>query len=225
LADDLYLCSTAGGTYSATLPTAVGNAGKVFRFKKNTSDFTAMTIDGDGTETIDGATTTTINTSSETLTIVSDGSNWQIVERKIPAVWTSYTPTISGFSGANAVATGFWMRIGDTIKCRTRLNINGATFTAGDLEMSLPSGLTTATAKLTNTGTHVTNGNAYILDSGTAGIVGTCAVSGNGCIIRALNVGSTYGTFTAFSSTVPMTWASGDQVEALWELPVTGWNA
>lgn len=98
-ADDVYLCSTSGGAYSATLPTAVGNSGKIFRFKKTTSDFTVLTIDGDGTETIDGATTTTLNTQHEELSIISDGTNWHILDRRTPYYNTATLSVLADTSG------------------------------------------------------------------------------------------------------------------------------
>lgn len=64
-----------GGTsYTLTLPTAVGNTGKVFHIKRNSSG--DITIDGAGTETIDGALTFVLGTALEAVSIVSDGSNW-----------------------------------------------------------------------------------------------------------------------------------------------------
>lgn len=38
-----------------------------------------LTIDGDGSETIDGATTKVLNTQYQTATIVSDGTGWLVI--------------------------------------------------------------------------------------------------------------------------------------------------
>jgi hypothetical protein len=39
----------------------------------------ALTIDGNATQTIDGGTTATINKVYESITLISDNTNWQIV--------------------------------------------------------------------------------------------------------------------------------------------------
>lgn len=96
-ADDLILASTAGGTWTLTLYTAVGNNGRVLRVQKTTSDVTKLTIDGNGSETINGSTTTTLCTQYEEIALVSDGSNWLILERRIPSTWVAYTPTVTNF--------------------------------------------------------------------------------------------------------------------------------
>jgi len=46
---------------------------------KNVSATASLTVDPNSTETIDGATTYTLNVQYQSLTIVSDGSNWHII--------------------------------------------------------------------------------------------------------------------------------------------------
>ena len=65
------------GAITVTLPTAVGNTAKL-HFKKMDASGNAVTLDGDGAETIDGAATAAITAQYTTLTIVSDGNNWLI---------------------------------------------------------------------------------------------------------------------------------------------------
>jgi hypothetical protein len=80
-ADGLILCS--GSAFTVTLYTAVGNAGKKLTIKKTDSTVAnIITIDGDGSETIDGSLTKTLNSQYESYTIVSDGSNWHVTEYK-----------------------------------------------------------------------------------------------------------------------------------------------
>lgn len=72
------------GTMTITLPTAVNNTGRIFIFKKTSSSATAITVDGAGSETIDGATThTAMDAQYDTITIISDGANWHIIAQKI----------------------------------------------------------------------------------------------------------------------------------------------
>jgi hypothetical protein len=68
---------TTSGAFTINLPTAVGNTATIII--KKVAGSGALTIDGNGTETIDGGTTATINKVYESITLISDNSNWQIV--------------------------------------------------------------------------------------------------------------------------------------------------
>ena len=85
------LASTSGGAYTITLPTAVGNSGLFYHFKKTTNDLTQLTIDANGSETIDGSLTRVMDVRHEELSIVSDGSNWNILHIYIPFIGVGYT--------------------------------------------------------------------------------------------------------------------------------------
>lgn len=140
--DDVILCDTSGGAWTLTLFAASGNSGKRLIIKKTTSDFTQLTIDPNSTETIDGQTTTTLDTQFETLTIVCDGTNWRIVERFIPRVYTSYTPTTQGF-GTLANQEFYWFRDGQYLEIDCKWT-NGTT-SPSEARIGLPSGLTSIT--------------------------------------------------------------------------------
>lgn len=71
--DDIVLVN---GTYTMTLPTAVGATGKEY-IVKNIGTGT-VTVDGDGVETIDANATVALSP-YEALKIVSDGTEWWIV--------------------------------------------------------------------------------------------------------------------------------------------------
>lgn len=70
---------TGTSTYTITLPTAVGIAGREYTFVKSGASGT-ITIDGNGSETINGTTTKTLTTQYDVLTIISNGSNWLIID-------------------------------------------------------------------------------------------------------------------------------------------------
>ena len=59
-----------------TLPTASGITGRQYTIKLTASG--SCTVDGNGSETIDGATTYSLASQYKYVTIVSDGSNWII---------------------------------------------------------------------------------------------------------------------------------------------------
>lgn len=78
LAEHAYLCNASGGAFTANLPTAVGNAGKEFVFKKTDSSANAITLDPNGSETINGDATVLLENQHETAIVYSDGSGWHI---------------------------------------------------------------------------------------------------------------------------------------------------
>ena len=72
------------GTMTLTLPAAANCTGHEYTFKKTTAAAFAITLDGNASETIDGATTfTAMDAQYDTVTIVSDGSNWHVTAKII----------------------------------------------------------------------------------------------------------------------------------------------
>ncbi len=71
-----YLVECTANSFTITLPTAVGITGTNYRIK-NSGTWT-ITVDANGTQTIDGQLTQTLN-QRDSLTIVSNGANWLIV--------------------------------------------------------------------------------------------------------------------------------------------------
>jgi hypothetical protein len=224
LSDDIILCSSAA--FTVTLPTAVGCTGKVFTIKK--TDVTLaniITIATTSSQTIDGATTTTLNTQYETLTLQSDGANWQVLDRRIPQIKTTFTPTGSWTNGGGSVTyTGQWVRDGKWVNIDFYVSTTGSV-TGTTLTFNLPSGITLDTADLlTGTSARTVLGsgtfndnsaNAYPLiafySSTTAIAVAYHQVSGSDIIRNAL------------SATAPVTIAASDFVELKCRIPVSGW--
>jgi hypothetical protein len=78
--EDLANATTGGITI--TLPAAAtAGTGKVIHIKDRDASATAnpITIEGDGSETIDGSLTFVITVNYQSVTLVSDGSNWMII--------------------------------------------------------------------------------------------------------------------------------------------------
>lgn len=77
--DKIILGNATGGPFTVTLPPAAQYEGKQFIIKKTDASANAVTIDGNGSETIDGALTVALSTQYESRTVVSNGSNWSII--------------------------------------------------------------------------------------------------------------------------------------------------
>ena len=76
--DDVILADAALAPLTITLPTAATMTGRRLEIKKIDSAANAVTIDADGAELIDGATTYVINTQYTSRTVISDGTQWWI---------------------------------------------------------------------------------------------------------------------------------------------------
>jgi hypothetical protein len=74
----LILGTTSGGNVTITLYAASGNSGNIVHVKKLLAA-NSLIIDGNSSETIDGATTQTITAQYTCLTLCCDGSNWHII--------------------------------------------------------------------------------------------------------------------------------------------------
>lgn len=77
--DSVILGNATAGAFTVTLPTAVGIAGRQYIIKKIDSSANAVTLDGAGSETIDGAATVALSAQWARSTVVSDGANWLLI--------------------------------------------------------------------------------------------------------------------------------------------------
>jgi hypothetical protein len=218
--DDLVLVDGTSA-FTATLPTAVGVSGKVYRIKRVDQTLAnAVTIATTSSQTIDGVTTRKLMTQYEEFAVVSDGSNWHILDHNYPSVVVAYTPTLVGF-GTVSNQTAYWSRSGDRI-------VVWGSFTAGtptstEARWPLPTGLTTAGSSK--------------LPSSTLAIIGRN--NGNSTNAGFFSGGTmlgeqskTYVTFGAETSTLNgVTKRNGDSwvapggvLSVFFEVPVDGWE-
>ena len=75
--DFLVIGNTSGGTFTVTLPTAVGKLGRLYKVKQ-TGGATSLTVGTTSSQTIDGSTTATLTT-NQAIEVISDGSNWVVL--------------------------------------------------------------------------------------------------------------------------------------------------
>lgn len=163
-ANDLILCS--GGTFTVSLYTAIGNAGKVVRIQKTDPSLTNLiTIDPFGSETIGGYSSWILATNGDTVTIVSTGTGWSVIDRSYDTSWSTFTPTGSWTN--SVVYTGAWRR--DETSAIIRTLVDPATSAqTGHLTFTMPAGMTMNTAvSLASSGNMPTLGSGIIwLNSG-----------------------------------------------------------
>jgi hypothetical protein len=92
--DSVVLGDVSGGAFSLTLPTAVSASGKRYTIKRAdaSANANALTVATTSSQTIDGSTTLTLDLDRHWITVISDGSNWQIVDLG-PGVRTRFRQT------------------------------------------------------------------------------------------------------------------------------------
>jgi hypothetical protein len=76
--DQIISANAASGAFTLTLPTAVGNDGLLFSIKKTDSSVNVVTIDANGSETIDGALTMLLTEQNQSVALLSNGAGWEI---------------------------------------------------------------------------------------------------------------------------------------------------
>ena len=116
---NVVLCNT--GPYTVTLPAAASNTGKVYYIKNIDVDGDDITIDGNGAETIDGATTFLLDPYKHAVRIVSDGTNWHVLEESGSSVNSSY----SSFNHVNCDGSIFtWADVTNATTGKTWMDRN-----------------------------------------------------------------------------------------------------
>lgn len=73
------LCDATSNAITVSLSTAATRKGRMHTIKKIDSSVNAITIDPHSSETIDGASTHTLSSQYDTVTLVSDGTEWFII--------------------------------------------------------------------------------------------------------------------------------------------------
>jgi len=228
-ANKTILCDTSGGVITLNLPAVSGRTGQYLVIKKTTNDLTVITIDGNASETIDGATTKKISTYNEMVRLLCNGTSWFVVGRKNDTPWVAFTPT--GSWTTNVTYAGFWRRVGDTVQVRGQITFAGDS-DATALTLNLPTGMTMDTAKLSSglVTQNILGVITYFDDSdvtfsgdirySTSTVVGARWISNNDGAIK----GTFQSTATGASTSPIAAYASGDFIQYNISSPIANWE-
>ena len=77
--DDVVPCDATGAAFSVTLPAAAQFTGMNFTVIKIDAAANNVTLDGNGSETINGAATYAITAQWESATVISNGTGWFVI--------------------------------------------------------------------------------------------------------------------------------------------------
>lgn len=95
--------TTGASDRTITLPTAADNTDRVITIKKIDSGAGTVIADGEGSETIDGATTLVLPSQYNTITLVCNGTGWHCIEKTIHG---KYTPTVTNVGNLTNITAG-----------------------------------------------------------------------------------------------------------------------
>lgn len=224
--DEYIRCDTSSAAFTVTLYAASGNAGKRLTLIKTNSDLDKpLTIDGNASETINGATTFLLYTQYESVTLECDGTNWVVASRYIPSGWTSFTPT--GDFTTNTTYSGFWRREGDSVRVQMKLSFSGAP-NSTSLDVNMPTNMTIDTAKVSDTGVlqPALGAMAVVKDDNTGNsFFGSVYINTSSTlrVIRFSDVGSGEG-IASVTEADPITIAASDTIHLDFLVPVSGWE-
>ncbi|SHG26044.1 hypothetical protein SAMN05443549_10330 [Flavobacterium fluvii] len=80
----IVLCNNGAVAKTMTLPTAVGITGRIYSIKRGEASTADVTIATTSSQTIDGEMDYMLMNAKESVTIVSNGSNWNVVSTFVP---------------------------------------------------------------------------------------------------------------------------------------------
>lgn len=115
-ANNTLLVNASGGNKTVNLPAAASSTGREYTvIKTDSTAANSVTLDGNGSETINGATTLEMTGQYSQVKIISDGSNWYILNYiNNGDTWISYTPTTQGFGTIASVNMRYKIVTADT---------------------------------------------------------------------------------------------------------------
>lgn len=223
--DNVILVNANIGAFYITLYDATSNPGGTIVIKKEGSDLNAVTLNTTSSQTIDGIAggSYDLYTPNEAITLISDGSNWQIISHQNISGWTSFTPT--GSWSTNTTYTGRWRRVGDSGEYEVQVALSGAP-TSATLTINLPSGHVIDTSKILATNADkplgISKGFNH-LQGGYGGI--TRYVSSTSVAPQLFsNPSTTVVTTGDVSQSTPWTMANTDYIWLTFTVPIVGWQ-
>lgn len=103
---DNMLAFTGTSAATLTLPTAASVAGRYYWIKNASSNSSVLTIATTSSQTIDGASSWTLDAQNEAVRLVSNGTNWYVVSETMPgSVGTAWIHNGNSLSGVRSLGT------------------------------------------------------------------------------------------------------------------------
>lgn len=165
-----------------------------------------------GASSIANASIADTRTETSAKVVIGQIADGIITNAKLAAntAWTSYTPTFTNVTVGNGTLVAKYQQIGKTVRARISLVFGSTTAVSGDIQFTLP--VTAASYAGTANVTQIGVGQMYDVSAvrvyqGTVSMNTTTAA-----VLRAQAADLSFLYFFLCSSTVPFTWATGDEI-------------
>lgn len=121
--------------------------------------------------------------------------------------WQTYMPTFTNFTSTTATITAAYSQTGKTVNFRLKVVLGGSSAVTGAITFSVPVAMSAAYTSDTD----LINSSVGILDNGTTYYLGMLRWATSTTLqLFSVNAASTTAQIGTVSSTVPMTWTTGD---------------
>jgi hypothetical protein len=104
--DSVMEVNAGSGAVTITVPTAAGIAGRLYTIKKTDASANAVTVAATGGQTFDGSATISLSTQNQHVTVISNGTNWDLIASGGPGV--PLTSCRACVQVAGTYGAGFW---------------------------------------------------------------------------------------------------------------------
>lgn len=149
------------------------------------------------------------NWTGRTIYVTEDRSSWvwDTIWRVRASKWITYTPVITNFTVGNGTVSARYRHVGEDVEVRLDVTLGSTSAVSGSLDVPLPvtgkSGFTTFAQKGYGVATDASAATFVYLNYN---LISTTTVRA-----YVINVANNYAGFSILGSTVPFTWAAGDQ--------------
>lgn len=218
--DEVITVDGTGGAFTVTLPAASTASKKVLRLIRiDNTPANQITIDGNASETINGALTRTLCTRWESVEIICDGSNWHVLSHNYPMGWQS--ATITGTWTSNTTYTAFERRSGDSAEYMVTVATSAAP-TSASLLLTIPR--TIDTAKMSEASAAYTSllGSGRAVDSSTNAYTVDVAYEST-TQVRIATPYTVLDQLASVTQAAPFTFLAGDSITVHFRVPISGW--
>lgn len=125
--------------------------------------------------------------------------------------WTSWTPTWTNLTVGNGTVNAKYVQTGKTVQGSIRFNLGSTSAVSGSVTFTLP----VTSVALTSASGRQPIGQVWIIDPSAQAVFGggTALDTTTTAIAYVMGAAGTYINRTVLSSTVPMTWTEGDELQ------------
>lgn len=149
-ADDVIYVDDSGGSWTLSFPSAASSSGHIWKIIKTNSSTNQVTLDPNGSETLNGYATMKVFTQYEEYEVQSNGTNLFVLGHRAATPWVTdagFAPNAAGF-GTVSNKSIRWRRVGDTMEVQGSFTV-GTTVVSQQAFMALPTGYSIDVSKMT----------------------------------------------------------------------------